>query len=175
MVDWLLCNWQSTLPLGMEISRKKQNQIIPRPLLIAFLLNLLNKSLSWNKNWPWVDSTVDAASSVLCHSLDLCKHQKEHLPSKNPTKMESFQEFTGREENHLYFLPFSVSFFSPSMESKIINHLPADKISCLMREQLQHLMGSYDEVHSKFLQASPGLIQHISIILPNTAHTQSEW
>lgn len=43
-----------------------------------------------------------------------------------------------------------------------------------MAEQLQHLVGSCDEVRSKFLPfpAASGLIQSFASILPNVTHMQ---
>lgn len=56
--------------------------------------------------------------------------------------------------NNPHPLPFFLQHLylpvSPSSKSKIINHPPADKISCSMAEQLQHLVESCDEVRSRF-------------------------
>lgn len=72
-----------------------------------------------------------------------CSHRM-----KNNQSLGIIQEFAGRkkererEKNYIFITHppfFSVSFslpVSPSSKSKIINHLPADKISCLMGEQL---------------------------------------
>lgn len=86
-----------------------------------------------------------------------CSHRM-----KNNQSLESIQVFAGRggEKLDVYFPPFfSISLCLPvsplSSKSKIINHLPADKISCSMGEQLQHLVGSCDEVRSNFLPLSP--------------------
>lgn len=72
-----------------------------------------------------------------------CSHRM-----KNNQSLGTIQEFAGRERErerkklHFYHpspffqcLSFSLPV-SPSSKSKIINHLPADKISCLMGEQL---------------------------------------
>lgn len=65
--------------------------------------------------------------------------------------LENAQEFLGSKKKKIStclspLAPFHyVSFFSSSSKSKFINHLPADKISCLMGEQLLHLVGSCDE------------------------------
>lgn len=104
-----------------------------------------------------------------------CSHRM-----KNNQSLETIQDFGGGQKNTRYAFPsfFSVCFslFSSSSKSKIINHLPADKISRSMGEQLQHLVGSRDEVGSKFipLPASPGLIQSIASFLPNITHMQLE-
>lgn len=92
---------------------------------------------------------------------------------KNNQSLETVQEFAVREKEEsdvcfpLLFL--SVSPFSPSRTTKIINHLPADKISCSLGEQLQHLVGSCDEVRSKFFPfpASPGLNPSAAGVTPN--------
>lgn len=129
-------------------------------------------SLKWAGDWFWrlMQMTASAwtiASNFLpnhkCSPMFSFRHSSTlscHCSSRMEKIIKLWKVFRNllahgrRGKIDLYPFPFltvSIFPFPPSHTSKIINHLPADKISCSVAKQLSHLVESCDEVRSNFL------------------------
>lgn len=150
-------------------------------------------ALEWAGDWIWrlmqmtasawnIAPNFQTKSALQCSHFGTppCYRVTAVAEWKNNQTLESVQEFVGTGEVGgidlcpLPFLSVSIFPFPPSCKSKIINHLPADKISCSVAKQLSHLVESCDEVQSKFLPLpnASGLICSIGNILPKVTRMQ---